>query len=554
MIRLLTTKLPRKAVQALTFLKTGGPGGLLEYLQFLSRNLNERRKYQTWIKKGGLSSSEKASRHLAELTGRTRISVLVPVFNTDERWLRRCLDSVVGQSYPHWELCIADDASTAAHVRRVLDEYSSRDSRIKVAYRETNGHISAASNSALELATGEFTVLLDHDDELASDALSSIARELDAHRETAMIYSDEDLIDESGRRSDPKFKPAFSRDLLYSTNLITHLSGYRTDLLREIGGFRVGFEGSQDYDLALRVIERIDEFRIRHIPRVLYHWRTIKGSVAYSMDEKPYAHERARQAIGEHLERGGYAAKVFEAPHHLHRVSYRAARPSVSIILTTDKNLDSLYGLVDDESEVIRVERTLEQARRLNEAARKATGEVLVFLDAGLSVRTADGFTELAAFALQKRIGAVGAKILTPRYFVEQSGLVLRSDLSVASAHQGIPYDAPGNLSRNLLTGNSSAVSSACMAISREEFETIGGFDPEIGALFDVDLCLRLRESGKSIVVVPHVVLIRRAGGTRVKVIRRATDAFQARWAKYVDHDPFCNPNLKRDGTFRLDL
>ena len=548
MPRALLSKVLNKISPAIEHLRIGGPSGLRKYLQFLAGNLQDEINYRKWIQ-GHESKLDAAS--IGQLARHPLISVVVPVYNTDEKWLRRCLDSVLNQIYPHWELCIADDASTASHVLRVLDEFAARDERVRVTSRNENGHISAASNSALELATGELVALLDHDDELSRDALFWIARELNEFPETAMIYTDEDLIDTSGRRSDPKFKPAFSRDLFYSTNLITHLAAYRTDIVRLIGGFRIGFEGSQDYDLALRVIEQIDEKQIRHIPRVLYHWRTIKGSVSYSMDEKPYAHERARTAIREHLERRGFAAEVTQASHDLHRVRYKLpVPPSVTVIVSSDDS--NILDRLGDDREVITVNKSGEDlACRLNDAAARCEADVVLFIDGDLSVRSRDAVHELAAFAIQPGIGAVGGRIIGRDMLVEQAGIVLQQDLSPAFAHQGFPIDAAGNLSRNRLIGNFSAVSISCMAISRHAFEAVGGFDTDI-AMFDIDLCLRLREQGKRIVVMPDVVFLRTRDHVRGVYGSGELEQFRERWSKYVEEDPFCNPNLTRDGQFRI--
>ena len=542
-------------------LRDGGLANVRRLFAEKRHNQSEARRYRSWLEtKGRITNADREKMRLAigALSHRPLISIILPVYNVDEKWLRKCIASVLGQIYPHWELCISDDASTVEYIRPLITAYAERDDRIKIIFRAENGHISAASNSALELATGEFTVLLDHDDELSPDALFWIANEIDSFPETAMIYSDEDLIDESGRRYAPKFKPDFSRDLFYSTNLVTHLSGYKTELLRKIGGFRLGFEGSQDYDLALRFIEQIDEDQIRHIPRILYHWRVIKGSVAFAMDEKPYAHQRARDAIREHLERTGFVADVHEAPRHLHRVRYHipAPAPSISVIVSTENDMSLPGSFGRDRYQIIRLDRSAaDRAQRLNEAAKEASGDVLVFLDNSLFTNDEEAIDDLVSFAMQKHIGAVGGRILGSDLYVEQAGIVLNRDLVPAFAHAGYPHQAPGNISRNILIGNSAAVSLSCLAVSRQVFESAGGFDQSMpDALIDVDLCLRLRELNLRIVVVPDVEFIRQ-GTRRVNRMSEGELAlFLQRWSKYIDNDPFCNPNLKRDGSFEIDV
>ena len=258
------------------------------------------RTYERWLATHEHPPADSA-KEIVAFAYKPKISIITPVYNPDVRWLRKCIESVLRQSYHEWQLCLCDDASTDPEVTKVLQEYAAAEPRIALHTSPQNEGISLASNHALRLAAGEFVALLDHDDEVTEDGLYWVAAEMNDHPECDMIYSDEDMIDARDRRYEPKFKPDWSRDLLYSLNLITHLSAYRTDLVRQIGGFRLGYEGSQDYDLALRIIEKTTNERIRHIPRILYHWRAIPGSVALNLDEKPYAHERAREAIRDHF-------------------------------------------------------------------------------------------------------------------------------------------------------------------------------------------------------------------------------------------------------------
>ncbi len=246
----------------------------------------------------------------AALAGAPVVSVLMPVYNAEPRWLERAIASVRGQTYPHWELCIADDASSDPRVRPLLERFRREEARIKVVFRDRNGHISAATNSALALATGDYAALFDQDDELAPHALSCVAAELAAHPDAELVYTDEDKIDEQGARFDPHFKPDWNPDLLPGQNYISHLAVVRTGRLRELGGLREGFEGSQDWDLFLRVTEQIPAAAIRHVPRVLYHWRANEGSTALHLGEKDYAQDAARRALTEHFGRRGIAVQI----------------------------------------------------------------------------------------------------------------------------------------------------------------------------------------------------------------------------------------------------
>ena len=538
----------------LAAVRSYGIGGAVPYFESFRRKRRDKRDYQKWIIHNSIDDDrrEEMRQEIKRFDSRPLISIILPVYDVDEIWLRKCIDSVIAQTYPKWEFCIADDASKRAHVRRLLDEYVSSDERIKVVFRPENGHISAASNSALEIASGEFSVLLDHDDELTEDALFWVAKELNDHTETAMIYSDEDLIDENGLRSDPKFKPDFSRDLMYSLNVVTHLSAYRTELLRKVGGFRIGLEGSQDYDLALRVIEQIPETAIRHIPRVLYHWRTIPTSVAGDAGAKPYAFAKARDAIHLHFERTGVNAAIVAAEDDLNRVKYILASelPSVTIIVSGG----SRAGLLDvtdyPNLEVIETDDSEATAERLNTIAAAVNSEVLCFLDGSLRPLSADWLSEMVSFAVQPKIGIVGAKLLRSNGSIDQTGFILGGPEIVRPAHRGYPRSHHGNFFRAGLIGNYSAVSGRCMAIRRCVFDSIGGFDSEhySQSLFDADLCLRLSESGFRIVYTPYAELIETSRTVITEPDEKEIDYFSRRWQAVLKRDPFYNPNFTDQG------
>ena len=306
-------------------------GGLPAVLEQLVRRDAKRLAYPEWWSRcGALSERDRGEIRAHSSRFNTRFSVLMPVYDTPEPWLTRAISSVRSQIYPHWELCIADDASRAPHVRRILEEAARQDPRVRVAFRDRNGHISAASNTALSLATGDFVVLLDHDDELTEDALACVAA---VAGDGDLIYSDEDKIDRSGALFDPFFKPDWNPDLLLSQNYLGHLCALRRSLVLEIGGFREGFEGSQDYDLLLRFSTRAQ--RIRRLPFVLYHWRSIEGSTARDPSSKAYAETAALRALREHV---GGAARVEQGPlPTTYRVRWRVPEPAphVSLIVPT---------------------------------------------------------------------------------------------------------------------------------------------------------------------------------------------------------------------------
>ena len=323
------------------FLRDAGSAGLAAAAEALLRRYNALHElamdpYAAWVHcfdTIGPPDLARMRERAAALDGGATFSVLVPVYNTPEHWLRRCIDSVRAQVYPHWQLCIADDASPDPAVARVLAEYAALDPRIQVVRRTENGHISRASNSALEIATGDYVALLDHDDELRPHALLEMAEAIAREPSLELLYSDEDKLDRHDRRFDPYFKPDWNLDLLRSQNYVCHLSVIRTARVRAVGGFRAGFEGSQDHDLVLRCSEGLDAARIRHVPKVLYHWRAIEGSTALSRDAKDYAGAAGARAVDEHLARCHPGARAEELSHGHYRVRWPLPDPAPRVSL-----------------------------------------------------------------------------------------------------------------------------------------------------------------------------------------------------------------------------
>lgn len=550
--------------------------------------------YHDWIVQFDSYNDEDDAIRLAKIAAMPnppKLSIITPVYNTPERWLRSSLDSILAQLYPHWELCLADDASTKPHVREVLEEYRARDPRIKVVYRSANGHISAASNSALELATGEFCVLFDHDDMLPKYALYWVAEEIVAHPDCALIYSDEDKITVKGERFEPYFKPDWNPDLFLSHNLISHLGVYRTSLVRQVGGFRVGLEGSQDHDLALRCVEQVKPRQIRHIPRVLYHWRMIPGSTAIDVSEKPFAVTAGQRAIRDHLARLGIAADVDEALiRGMYRVRYHLPDPPplVSLIMPTRNGLalvkqalDSIFAkttypafeviVIDNGSDdrdtlaylaeqqqagrirVLRDERPFNFSALNNHAVRTAArGNVLGFINNDIEVISPDWLSELVSHALRPSIGAAGARLLYPNNTIQHAGVVLIGGVA-GHAFQGLQANDAGFCGRAFLIQDFSAVTAAAMVMRREVFDAVDGFDESLEVAFnDVDLCLRLNAAGYYNIWTPYAELYHHESATRGKDASgekkarflREVAAMQQRYGKYLHHDPCYSPNL----------
>ena len=554
------------------------------------------RDYAAWVETFGRLPPKRAAALRARLAAlpadkRPLISVLIPVYNTTERWLARAIDSVREQVYDNWELCLADDASTEAHVRPLLERYAAADPRIRVVFRAENGHISRASNSALELARGEFAALLDHDDELAPDALAEVALLLANQPDADLVYTDEDKIDEGGRRYTPYFKPDYLPDLLTGQNCLSHLSVYRTALVRAVGGFRPGYEGSQDWDLALRVIDRITPDRVRHIPKVLYHWRAISGSTAREVSEKDYSLDAARRALLDHFARRRLEVEVRPVPGSHWQIVYPlpAQPPLVSIIIPTHNAAALLrtcvasifartdyapYEVVivnnrsdDPETLALFAELTREPNVRVidydapfnfsalnNFAVRQARGDVLCLLNNDIEVITGRWLDEMVSHALRPEIGAVGAMLYYPNLTVQHAGVVL--GLGGVANHAFIKHahGTDGQMNRARLVQNYSAVTAACLVIRRAVFAQAGGLnETDLPIAFnDIDFCLRVRAAGYRNLWTPFAELIHHESASRgredspEKQARFDREAAYMRrtWGEQLDHDPAYNLNL----------
>lgn len=583
-----------KLTRAWTIVRNDGVRELLHALLARGHWSVNYRHWLTEFDQIGPSDREAIEQRIAQLGRTPLISVIVPVFNTPEALLRRAIGSVREQCYPHWELCIADDGSTDPQVRRVLEELAATDPRIRVVFRERNGNISAASNSALELAQGEFIALLDHDDELAPHALYMVAQEVNDHPQAELVYSDEDKLDGKGRRCEPYFKSDWNPDLFYGHNLLTHLIVYRSERVREIGGFREGFEGSQDYDLALRFLETTSPERICHIPHVLYHWRKAAGSVALDGRAKAYAHERARKAIREHFQRCGINATVQEGVDEFHhRVSYPIPEPAplVSIIIPTrDKRallqpcVESILSkstyrnlelvIMDNQSSEPETLAYLDELRAsgrarvvsydapfnfsaiINQGAREAKGEVLCLLNNDTVVISPDWLEEMVGHALREEVGAVGAKLYYGNDRIQHAGVVLGIGGVAGHVYRFALRSAHGNAMRAMLAQDYSAVTGACMVVRRDVFDRAGGFDEGLPIAYnDIDFCIRVRNAGFRIVWTPHAELYHLESASRgyestpekAQRLEREKALMQRRWGDQLTSDPFYNPNLSLD-------
>ena len=549
--------------------------------------------YAEWVRRyDTLTSADRANMraHQADFPHKPLISVLMPTYNTKPEWLIEAIESVRSQIYPHWELCIADDASPDPAVRPILERYAQDDARIKVIFRPQNGHISAASNSALELVTGEWVALLDHDDLLSENALFWVAHSINANPDLQLIYSDEDKINEIGTRSGPYFKCDWNRDLFYSHNLITHLGVYRTDLVKSLNGFRVGFEGAQDYDLALRYIEKIKENQIHHIPYVLYHWRMHEQSTAQSADAKPYAMQAGEKALNQHLQRIGVNASATMTEHG-YRVRYALpeAPPLVSLIIPTrnglalmrqciqsilEKTEYSNYEIIiiDNGSDdvnaleyfkylsrnplirILRDDGPFNYSALNNAAVMQAKGDLIGLINNDIEVISRDWLSEMVSHALRPGIGAVGAKLWYPDDTLQHGGVVLGIGGVAAHVFKKIPKNSASYFSRSELIQSYSAVTAACLVVQKNVYEQVGGLnevDLKI-AFNDVDFCLRITEAGYRNVWTPFAELYHHESASRglentpEKQARFNQEVayMMERWNNLLLNDPAYSPNL----------
>lgn len=480
------------------------------------------------------------------MENRPAFSIVMPVYNTEDRHLRACLDSIRSQIYPLWELCIANDASTAPNVATTLDEYARLDSRIKVVHRPENGHISAASNSALKLATGDYLALVDHDDLIPPHALFCFAQEIQFHPDAKVLYSDEDHIDDAGVRHVPYFKPHFNEELLCGQNYISHFGVYEAALVRAVGGFRVGMEGSQDWDLALRCIACIRPDQVRHLPYVLYHWRAYVGATTFSMTVPSKAADSAVRAVGDFIAAKGGGKAI---PHPL-------IPGCVQVVRGLNPTTTDVEEVMINLNQVSLDRKNVHLAHELNEQVRRTASRFVLLVDSQCTpMNEHSGKAELFGIATMIGVGCVAGKVYYADKSIRHAGLVtglLGEPVGRPSEHTpGHHHGAGGRVS---LTQELSAVSLECMMLSREAFEQVGGFDPETGPYCGVDFCLRLRAAGFKVMYTPFAefVLSEQPKQT-AKIDNIARSVMKMRWGHLLANDPFYNTNLSLD-TLYSDL
>jgi O-antigen biosynthesis protein len=520
-----------------------------------------------------------------------RFSILTPVFETPDDVLAAMLRSVQAQGFADWELCLVDDRSVSPHVDQMLSAAASADPRVRLHRRTENGGIVAASNDALTMAEGEFVVLLDHDDALHPDALQLVAEAIDAHPDTDFLYTDEDKIDRAGHHQGPFFKPDWSPERMRTQMYTCHLSVMRRSLVEEVGGFDAEFEGSQDWDLVLRVTERARQ--VVHVPRVLYHWRTLETSAAGGGEEaKPWAFEAGTRAIQAHCDRTGIPAEAsrdLDHPGVYHLTPRLEREPKVSIVIPTRGTVreiryepvvlvehcvrgiveNSTYGnyeivcVVDTPTDEAMLTRLREIAgdrlrivdfpepfnfsAKINRGAVHADGELLLLLNDDMEVIAPDWIERLVMYAEVPGVGAVGGRLLWEDGRIQHAGIVFENGGFPGHVYRGFAREWNGYSNNVLVAQNYLAVTGACMMTSRETFERVGGFSTTFPVNYnDVDYCLKLVAEGLRIAYDPDTILYHFESSSRPTDVEDwEKDQLRGRWLPICVTDPFSNPNLK---------
>jgi len=555
----------------------------------------EQNRYQYWLEENEITKSKeiKIQKELKSLEYNPLISIIMPVYNVDLKWIKAAVNSVKEQIYTNCELCIADDKSSNPELIKYLKQLDEEE-KIKVVFREKNGHISEASNSALELATGEFIALMDNDDIIYPHALAEIVTVLNKKKDTDLIYSDEDKLTIEGERVEPFFKPDWSPDLFLSTNYLCHLTVIRKNLIDEIGGFRKGFEGSQDYDLFLRVTEKTKN--IEHIPDILYSWRKIPGSTASNYNQKGYATETSIKALEDAIKRRNLNATVTKGlfPGSF-RVRYHIENnPLVSIIIptkdkteyiercissifekTTYKNFEiNIIDTGSTEKETLDYYKTLKSNPKINilkwgekfnyssvnnYGVENSKGEYILLLNNDTEIITPDWIEGMLEHAQRQEIGAVGVKLYYPNDLIQHAGVVLGINGGLGTgiaghAFKGFPKTIQGFPVQKDVIRNYSAVTAACLMIEKKKFKEVNGLDKKYRIAFnDVDFCLRLREKGYYNIYTSYVELYHHESvsvGTPeaktrdTKEFSKETQMMYEKWNGLLLNDPFYNKNL----------
>lgn len=547
---------------------------LKKYQNFLDTtyDLKDNEGYNEWIRK------YETFNLVEDYTYKPLISIIIPVYNVDRKYLSECLDSILKQTYQNFEICLADDCSNKKETIDTLKEYMLKDERIKVIFREKNGHISEASNSALSLATGEFIGMMDNDDVLVPHALNEIVRVLNNNNSLDFIYTDEDKIDLDGNRSDPQFKPDFALDKLYGGNYICHFNVIRKTIMDKVGGFRKGYEGAQDFDLFIRIAEITNKFY--HIPKILYHWRMIPGSTALDAGEKNYAGEAGKRALEDLFENKGIDVQVDIVVSTHYFIEYIINKaPQVDIVMYIQdiqveflKNVNEMvknlsyynYQFVFFTDEFEKLNALLENLdfkydireiknnfiQTLNKYIFETNSEYMLYIDAEARLESFDAIEVMVGYCSQKEIGLVGGKVMNRHHVIMDSGYFLIEE-KLLPVHFATYYNDYGYYGNLLVPNNYRIIEDVCVMIKIEKLKKIGLFDENIkDDLIFYDVCIRLFARNMRNVILPRVEILSNKEDVRHENHLLPMD----KWKELVDinKDLYYNENLTTNIAYRL--
>lgn len=489
-----------------------------------------------------------------------KISVVVPVYNVEEKWLRKCIDSMKAQYYTNWELCIADDCSTKEYVKPLLESLAKSDSRIKVFFRENNGHISRATNSALKIATGDYIGFMDNDDELAPNALFEVVKTINSDLSIDFIYTDEDKISTRGKRFDPFFKSSWNPILLKGHNYITHFVVVKKELIAEVGGLNPEMNGSQDYDFVLRATKKAH--KIHHIPKILYHWRTVETSVALNPESKEYAYIAGKKALEQAVKREDLKATVkMTSNYGAYKIDYIYEKnPMVAIVLMgTSVSKDEIKQILEktsyDNYEVFiplsadyngSFSKKVHEYDNIKEVLNKVDFEYVVLLNSSLRIKREYWLKELLNYGMQHDIGIVGGKIITENNLIYNEGVFIDDrNEQIYYINRGKNNRTIGYYFRNTLPQNVFAVTEDCLMIKSQVYSEIRGLNIDLASgLMGIDLCLQARQIGYETAWTPYCVMEETMPENKL-LSKEEFLAFDHLWSLKERKDPYTNKWIK---------
>lgn len=531
--------------------------GKTEYYNPFSIN-----EYNAWLKENQNETS------FCGLDYKPLISFIIPVYNIEREFLTDCLNSILQQSYDNFEICLADDHSTNEDTIKTLKEFEKKDKRVHVVYRKENGHISASTNSALEIVKGEYVALMDDDDTLTKDALYEVVKAINKNRNIDFIYSDEDKATMEGVLCEPHFKPDFSLDSFFGGNYICHFTVIKKQLFDKIGNFSQEYVGAQDFDLFLRATEQAK--CIYHIPKILYHWRKVPGSTADTIGNKMYAIENGKAAVEASLKRrnlDAYITVPIKSTHYVVHYNVKT-EPLVSIILTDlnnnylSKNLKQIYEntnytnyeiIVLSNKKLKKIENITFLNADIDTAINNSKGEYIVIISGLINSKNENWLKEMIGYSMQKNIGMVGPKLITKK-IIRSAGLILSNDFIYAHAFKDYDVDFPGFYGRLLVPYNYLAIACYCVAFEKRKYKQTCGYEKNVDLMIsNIDICLELNKLGYRNVVIPHVSL-------NSKSLKMDNDyKIKNKYGKYLiskwdlDNNIYYNENFSKKFPFMLD-